>query len=76
MTNSITIQIDGVTYRKSLSSKSGGGYCVGVGLKNGKISVINTKSDGPVVKFSPQEWAAFLEGVKAGEFDLHRLVNS
>lgn len=76
MTNSTTIEINGVIYTKSLASKSGGGYCVGVGMKDGQILVINTKSDGPVVKFSPQEWAAFLEGVKIGEFELSRLPNS
>ena len=44
MTDKITIRINGVIYKKSLSSKNGGGMCVGVALKNGKVSVINTIS--------------------------------
>jgi hypothetical protein len=25
--------------------------------------------DGPVLRFTPEEWAVFLAGAKAGEFD-------
>lgn len=29
----------------------------------------STDPDGPVLEFSPDEWDAFIGGVKAGEFD-------
>ena len=69
MIDKITIQINGVTYKKSLASLHGGGHCVGVALKDGKVLVINTKSKGPTVEFTLKEWTAFLEGINAGEFD-------
>jgi hypothetical protein len=30
----------------------------------------SSKPDGPVLAFTPEEWAAFTLGVKDGEFDL------
>ncbi len=38
----------------------------------GRVGVRDTKDQGsgPVLVFNQQEWAAFLGGVKAGEFDL------
>jgi hypothetical protein len=76
MTEKIQIRINGVVYKKSLSSKNGGGYCVGVALLNDKVSVINTKSKGPTVEFTLNEWTAFLQGAKAGEFDPQCLPKS
>jgi hypothetical protein len=37
----------------------------------GDVTVVDTKAgDGPALKFTAPEWAAFVAGVKAGEFDL------
>ena len=48
-----------------------GGNCVRVGLlPNGDIAVGDTKNpDNAPQAFSPDEWDAFIEGVKAGTFD-------
>lgn len=46
------------------------GGCVGVALDPGEVRVVDTKTDGNALRFTPAEWAAFVAGVKAGEFDL------
>jgi hypothetical protein len=45
--------------------------CVEVaGLSQGEIGVRDSKdSEGPVLRFTPGEWHAFLGGVRNGEFD-------
>jgi hypothetical protein len=47
------------------------GNCVEVAnLPNGEIGVRDSKnSQGPVLRFTPDEWHAFLGGVRKGEFD-------
>ena len=47
------------------------GNCVEVaGLAGGGIGVRNSRdAGGPVLKFTPDEWYAFLGGVRNGEFD-------
>jgi len=48
------------------------GNCVEVaGLPDGEIGVRNSRDpDGPVLRFTPDEWRAFLGGVRNGEFGL------
>lgn len=48
------------------------GNCVEVAsLRRGEIGVRNSRdSAGPVLRFTPDEWHAFLGGVRNGEFDL------
>jgi hypothetical protein len=45
--------------------------CVEVaGLPDGKVGVRHSKdSEGPVLRFTSDEWHAFLGGVRNGEFD-------
>jgi hypothetical protein len=47
------------------------GNCVEVaGLTDGEIGVRNSRdAEGPVLRFTPDEWHAFLGGVRNGEFD-------
>jgi hypothetical protein len=47
------------------------GNCVEVAnLPNGEIGVRDSKnSEGPVLRFTPDEWHAFVGGVRNGEFD-------
>ena len=47
------------------------GNCVEVaGLAGGGIAVRNSRDTcGPVLRFTPEEWRAFLGGVRNGEFD-------
>ncbi|HMH90136.1 MAG TPA: DUF397 domain-containing protein [Streptosporangiaceae bacterium] len=46
------------------------GNCVEVaGLGDGDVRVRDSKDPaGPVLRFTPDEWAAFVSGVQAGEF--------
>jgi hypothetical protein len=40
-------------------------------LPGGEIGVRNSRdSAGPVLQFTPDEWHAFIGGVRNGEFDL------
>ena len=55
--------------KSSLSFSNGN--CVEVAdLAEGKVGVRHSKhTDGPVLRFTPDEWHAFLGGVRQGEFD-------
>jgi hypothetical protein len=58
----------GATWRKS--TRSGDGNCVEVAVVDDGIAVRDSKDqDGGILLFTPVEMAAFVEGVKAGEFD-------
>ncbi|MER7500727.1 DUF397 domain-containing protein [Nonomuraea pusilla] len=54
---------------------NGASACVEVApLADGTIAVRDSKEqDGPVLVFTPSEWAAFTAGVREGEFDLAAL---
>ena len=55
-------------HKSTLSAANG---CVEVAIQVDGVAVRDTKDrNGPVLKFSRDEWAAFLGGVQAGEFDL------
>jgi hypothetical protein len=59
-------------WRKSSLSNGSGGDCVEVAdLPDGGRLVRDTKDGGrgPVLTFTPAEWAAFVGAVKLGEFD-------
>jgi hypothetical protein len=55
--------------KSSLSFSNGA--CVEVAaLPGGRIGVRHSKDpSGPVLRFTPAEWHAFLAGAQAGEFD-------
>ena len=55
--------------KSSLSFSNGN--CVEVtDLPDGTVGVRNSRDpDGPVVSFTPEEWRAFLGGVRLREFD-------
>lgn len=53
-----------------IAKKSGGGNCVQVKSQDGMILVGNSRFvDGPFLSYTRDEWAAFLDGAKNGEFD-------
>jgi hypothetical protein len=60
---------DSYWIKSSLSFSNGN--CVEVAsLPDGEIGVRDSKdSEGPVLRFTPGEWHAFLGGVRNGEFD-------
>ena len=55
--------------KSSLSFSNGN--CVEVtGLPNGEVGVRNSRDpEGPVLRFTANEWQAFLGGARNGEFD-------
>ncbi|MFJ6618097.1 DUF397 domain-containing protein [Kitasatospora sp. NPDC091335] len=61
--------IDAVWIKSSASSPNG--QCVEVAATwEGNVAVRNSRDpEGPALLFTPAEWAAYLSGAKAGEFD-------
>jgi len=59
-------------WRKASYSSTNGGNCVEIaGNLPGIVAVRDSKDPGgPVLGFGPAEWAAFISGVRAGQFDL------
>lgn len=59
------------TWRKAQAS-NGSGNCVEVKLESGRVYVRDSKPNGTgaVNWFTIEEWTAFLDGAKGGEFDL------
>ncbi|MBW8803405.1 MAG: DUF397 domain-containing protein [Catenulispora sp. 13_1_20CM_3_70_7] len=53
------------------SASSGNGACVEIAsIRPDEIYVRNSRDpEGPVLRFTKQEWVAFVAGVKEGEFD-------
>ncbi|NUP03288.1 MAG: DUF397 domain-containing protein [Nonomuraea sp.] len=56
---------------------NGAASCVEVApLGDGNVALRDSKvEDGPVLVFTPSEWAAFTAGVRDGEFDLSALTS-
>jgi hypothetical protein len=65
----LTPQADSSWVKSSLSLSNSN--CVEVAnLSGGGIGVRDSKdTEGPVLRFTPDEWDAFLGGVRNGEFD-------
>ena len=59
-----------LTWRKS-NYTGANGNCVEVAQLSAVVAVRDSKDPGgPKLTFSPEEWLAFVAGVKAGEFGL------
>jgi uncharacterized protein DUF397 len=62
------LDLSTASWRKSSLSNANG--CVEVAFVQGQVAVRDSKQrGGPVLVFTAHEWAAFLSGVRAGEFD-------
>jgi Domain of unknown function (DUF397) len=60
----------GLRWTKSSLSLSNGNCVEVASLPGDQIGVRDSKdAEGPVLKFTPDEWQAFLGGVRNGEFD-------
>lgn len=63
------VDFSSARWRKARASDSQNA-CVEVAYRDGVIGMRDSKDpEGPVLRFTPEEWAAFLSGVHAGEFD-------
>jgi Domain of unknown function (DUF397) len=63
------MDLSSARFFKSSFSMSNG--CVEVAIQPDGVAVRDSKNrDGAVLEFSHHDWAAFLRGVKNGEFDL------
>lgn len=66
-------ELAGVAWRTSTRSSNGGGNCVEAGPLadgSGRVAVRHSHHpDAAVIVYTPQEWQAFIAGVKDGEFD-------
>ena len=59
-----------VLWVKSSLSFSNGNCVEAATLPGGEVGVRHSKdTEGPVLRFTPGEWHAFLAGVRNGEFD-------
>ena len=62
------VDLRSATWQKS--SHSGNNGCVEVAFVEDRVAVRHSKQHGgPVLVFTAHEWAAFLRGVRGGEFD-------
>lgn len=75
-TGPTTTPLAAVDWHISTKSENGGGSCVEAGpLQDGtgRVAVRHSHHpDGHAIVFSAKEWAAFIGGVHAGEFDFGR----
>jgi hypothetical protein len=59
-----------MTEWKTSSKSFSNSNCVQVSEAGGMIAVRDSKDpDGPVLSFTPDQWRAFVQGARAGEFD-------
>jgi hypothetical protein len=65
------VDLSQAIWRKSTFSNGNGGDCVEIAINiPGVIAMRDSKDpDGPKLVFTPAEWAAFVAGVRDGEFD-------
>jgi hypothetical protein len=60
----------GVRWVKSSLSFANGNCVEAANLGDGVIGIRDSKDQsGPVLRFTPDEWSAFLAGARNGEFD-------
>ena len=64
--------LTGAVWHKSTRSGGNGGDCVEVAVNQPGIVAVRDSKDrtGGTLVFTPAQWTAFLDGVRAGEFDL------
>ncbi|GAA4243778.1 DUF397 domain-containing protein [Dactylosporangium darangshiense] len=66
-----SVNLDGAAWRKSTRSGPYSDNCVEVAFVGGAVALRDSKDKaGAVLLFTPEEWLAFVDGTKDGEFDL------
>ena len=64
------VNVNGVAYKLSSKCNAASTACCAVSISDNKISMLNTTKQDTVVDFTKDEWRAFIEGVKNGDFDI------
>jgi hypothetical protein len=65
------VDLQGAAWRKSTRSGPYSDNCVEVAFVGGAVALRDSKDRaGAVLLFTPEEWLAFVDGTKDGEFDL------
>lgn len=63
----MNVDPEGATWRKSTYSNGSGGNCVeAADLPNGRAVRDSKHPQGPILVFAPDQWHAFVQGIKAG----------
>jgi hypothetical protein len=66
-----SVNLEGAGWRKSTRSGPYSDNCVEVAFVGGAVALRDSKDRaGAVLVFTPEEWLAFVDGTKDGEFDL------
>lgn len=69
--NMLDRELAHVTWRKSRHSGTEDACVETAFLPDGDVAVRDSKNRaGPVLRYAPREWRAFIAGVKDGEFEL------
>lgn len=66
----LSYDLPGATWRKSTKCDMSGPNCVEVLRVDDHISIRNSQRPDVTIGYDRDEWRAFVEGVKAGEFDI------
>lgn len=60
-----------LSWRKASASNTNGNCVEVAAMSGGGVAVRDSKDPGgPILRFTAAEWAAFAEGMAAGEFDM------
>jgi Domain of unknown function (DUF397) len=63
------MDLTSATWRKSTYSSNNGGNCVMVAVNlPGVVALQDSKNPGPALVVEPEVFAAFVQGIKSGEF--------
>jgi len=66
----VSIDSGDLKWRKSSASPNNGSCVELAPLPGGGVGVRDSKDrQGPILRFTPSEWSAFVTGMAAGEFD-------
>jgi hypothetical protein len=70
-TKGLRVNLTHAVWQKSSRSGPYSDNCVEIAFVDGAIAMRDSKHpNGPVLLFTPEEWDAFVEGAKDGEFDV------